>query len=127
GIAEGEGDIAEGVGGGAQNEADGAGDEADGDDDDEDGGEEAQAAMADLFVAADRLQHAPADRDLGDEVTALADIVAHSAPPYGIARPVWRRIEALSSTVAADLAEGADEGIVAANARALRDFLRDLV
>jgi hypothetical protein len=99
----------------------------DGDEDEADGGEEAQAAMADLFVAADRLQHSPADPDLGGEVAGLADTVDGSAPPYGIARPVWRRIQALSATVASGLAEGADEETVATDARALRDFLRDLV
>jgi hypothetical protein len=95
--------------------------------DDLDGGEEAQAAMADLFVAADRLQHAPTDLDLADEVAGLAATVDSCAPPYGIARPVWRRIQSLSSAVAAGLAEGADEDTVATDARALRDFLRDLV
>jgi hypothetical protein len=97
------------------------------DDDDDDGGEEAQEAMSDLFVAADRLQHAPSDQDVGDELSALAAIVDASAPPYGIARPVWRRIQALSAAVAGDLAEGTDEDTVATDARALRDFLRDLV
>jgi hypothetical protein len=99
----------------------------DDDDEDVDGGEEAQAAMADLFVVADRLQHAPADLDLAEEVTGLAATVDGCAPPYGIARPVWRRIQALSSAVAGGLAEGADEESVATDARALRDFLRDLV
>jgi hypothetical protein len=106
-------------------------DDDDGDDsedeDDDDGGEEAQEAMSDLFVAADRLQHAPSDQDIGDELSALAAIVDASAPPYGIARPVWRRIQALSAAVAGDLAEGTDEDTVATDARALRDFLRDLV
>jgi hypothetical protein len=109
--------------------ADLLGDDAEvGDDEgDEDGGEEAQAAMADLFVAADRLQHSPADSALGGEVAGLASTVDGSAPPYGIAGPVWRRIQALSATVASGLAEGADEETVATDARALRDFLRDLV
>jgi hypothetical protein len=101
-----------------------AGDE---DDDDVDGGEEAQAAMADLFVVADRLQHDPADANLGGEMTDLAATVAVSAPPYGIARPVWRQIQGLSATVVGALEVGADDDAVAAAARALRDFLRDLV
>jgi len=123
--------------GGIADEKDPAGDEAaeegfaeDGEaeeDDDADGGEEAQAAMADLFVVADRLQHDPADVHLGAKLTGLAATVAASFPPYGIARPVWRQIQGLSATVVAGLDEGEDDDVVATDARALRDFLRDLV
>ena len=101
--------------------------EVEANDGDADGGEQAQAAMAELFVAADRLQHDPADRDLAAEVTGLTETVGASAPPYGITRPVWRRIQGLASAVVAGLADGADTATVAADARALRDFLRDLV
>jgi len=83
--------------------------------------------MADLFVVADRLQHDPADAHLGDEMAGLAATVAASAPPYGIARPVWRQIQGLSATVVAGLEQGGDDDAVAADAQALRDFLRDLV
>jgi hypothetical protein len=100
-------------------------DEAEGDD--VDGGEEAQVAMADLFVAADRLQHDPADRDLGAEVKGLAATVGACPPPYGIARPVWRRIQGLAATLVAGLEDGAGTDAVTADSRALRDFLRDLV
>ena len=92
-----------------------------------DGGEEAQGAMADLFVAADRLQHDPIDPDLATDVVEAATTVCTCAPPYGIERPVWRRIQALASTLAADLEEAADEDTVAAGARAVREYLRDLV
>ncbi len=98
------------------------------DDDGADGGEEAQGAMSDLFVAADRLQHDPADASLGADVLALTTTVGASAPPYGIERPVWRRIQALAATLAADLEDGElDEETVAADARAVREYLRDLV
>ncbi len=93
----------------------------------EDGGEEAHQAMTDLFVAADRLQHDPADVDVVADVLIATGTVGVSAPPYGIERPVWRRIQELAATVATDLEEAADEDTVAADARALRDFLRDLV
>ena len=92
-----------------------------------DGGEEAQGAMSDLFVAADRLQHDPADVSLGAEVVAAATTVGACAPPYGIERPVCRRIQALAATLAADLEEALDEETVAADARAVREYLRDLV
>lgn len=105
-------------------------DEEDGEDDGgavEDGGEEAHQAMIDLFVAADRLQHAPGDDDVVADVLVAAGTVGASAPPYGIERPVWRRIQDLAATVATGLEESADEDTVAAGARALREYLRDLV
>jgi len=117
-----------GEGGGDVDAGDvGEGIEAEVTDDDLDGGEQAQAAMADLFVAADRLQHDPADRDLAGELRTLTATVGASAPPYGIARPVWRRIQDLASTVVAGLDDGAAPETVAADTRALREFLRDLV
>ncbi len=97
------------------------------DDDGADGGEEAQSAMADLFVAADRLQHDPADPEVVIEVVDAANVVTESLPPYGIARPVWKRIQELASTVVTDLEDAVDEDTVAADARALREYLRDLV
>jgi hypothetical protein len=92
-----------------------------------DGGEEAQGAMADLFVATDRLQHDPVDASLGADVLAAATTIGACLPPYGIERPVWRRIQALAATLAADLEELVDEETVAADARAVREYLRDLV
>jgi hypothetical protein len=93
-----------------------------------DGGAEAQEAMGDLFVAADRLQHDPLDDRMAADVLVAAGSVGVSAPPYGIERPVWRRIQELAATLAGDLEEEAvDEDTVAADARALRDYLRDLV
>ena len=92
-----------------------------------DGGEEAQAAMGDLFVAADRLQHDPADDRMAADAIEAATTVAACAPPYGIERPVWRQIQGLASALATDLEEAADEDTVAADARALREYLRDLV
>ena len=53
-----------------------------------DGGEEAQAAMGDLFVAADRLQHDPHDDRMAADAMEAATMVAACAPPYGIERPV---------------------------------------
>jgi hypothetical protein len=108
-------------------EAGGIGGDDSDDGEDADGGEEAQAAMADLFVVADRLQHAPDDLDVGASLLMLAAIVGESPPPYGIERPVWRRIQALAAATATAFDDGSDEETVAVEARALRDFLRDLV
>lgn len=97
------------------------------DDDEGDGGAEAQAAMGDLFVAADRLQHDPTDARMVADALEAELVVADSLPPYGVERPVWRRIQALAEALAGDLQEAADEETVAADARALREYLRDLV
>jgi hypothetical protein len=101
--------------------------ELDEDEDVADGGALAQEAMGDLFVAADRLQHDPLDDKMAADLLMAAGTVSVSGPPYGIERPVWRRIQDLSSTLATDLEEAADEETVAADARALREYLRDLV
>lgn len=92
-----------------------------------DGGAMAQEAMGDLFVAADRLQHDPFDDKMAADLLTAAGTVSAAGPPYGIERPVWRRIQELASTLATDLEEAADEETVSADARALRDYLRDLV
>ena len=92
-----------------------------------DGGATAQEAMGDLFVAADRLQHDPLDDKMAAELLMAAGTVSVSGPPYGIERPVWRRIQELAAALATDLEEAADEDTVAADARALREYLRDLV
>jgi hypothetical protein len=97
------------------------------DDGEADGGEEAQGAMGDLFVAADRLQHDPADAILAADVLEAATTIGACLPPYGIERPVWRRIQALAATLLADLEEAVDEETVAADAHGVREYLRDLV
>ena len=92
-----------------------------------DGGALAQEAMGDLFVAADRLQHDPLDDKMAADLLMAAGTVSVSAPPYGIERAVWRQIQGLASTLATDLEEVVDEDTVSADARALREYLRDLV
>lgn len=94
---------------------------------DVDGGALAQEAMGDLFVAADRLQRDPLDERSAADLLMASGTVAASGPPYGIERPVWRQLQGLASTLATDLEEVADEETVSTDARALREFLRDLV
>lgn len=111
-----------------EDDVDAEGDGEGGDDDDAaDGGEEAQTAMADLFVAADRLQHDPGDARMAADAMEAATTVAACGPPYGIERPAWRQIQGLAEKLATGLEEAADEDAVAADARALREYLRDLV
>ena len=92
-------------------------------DEEADGGVVAQAAMSDLFVVADRLQHDPWDPDLNAELETLTAVVAASLPPYGIDRPTWSRIHALAAAVG----EASDDETASETIAALRDFLRPLV
>jgi hypothetical protein len=97
-------------------------------DDGEDGGEEAQAAMADVFVAADRLQHEPFDKGAAEDLAAAAALVESSPPPFGIERALWTRIAQMASDLRVQL-DGADvDGeALALSARELRDVLREYV
>ncbi len=100
--------------------------DADAEGEEADGGEEAQAAMADLFVAADRLQHEPFDKGIAQDLVDAATAVGESLPPFGIERPVWRGIQTMATAVVTALEADEDEQIVS-TARELRDFLRDFV
>ncbi len=91
------------------------------------GGEEVQEAMADLFVAADRVRHEPFKLELADDLVEAADVVTSSPPPYGIEPHVWRQIQQLATTVAADVRAGTSEETIVAGATALRDRLRAYV
>jgi hypothetical protein len=101
--------------------------ELEGDEGDEVDDDIAQAAMGDLFVAADRLMHEPADDLVAAELGAAAALVDDSPPPYGIDPELWERVRELAAAVLADLDEGADEDAVARDARVLRDVLRPWV
>ena len=103
-----------------------ADDSADGDDGD-DGGAVAQAAMADLFVAADRLMHEPDDEVVAAELGAAAEIVGESPAPFGIEDQLWDKVRELSSAVCGDLDANADPEVVAGGARTLRDVLRPYI
>jgi len=101
------------------------GDHDTGDDDDAgEGGDIAQAAMADLFVAADRLMHEPDDELVAAELGAAAAVVDDSPPPYGIDGEMWNRVRELAAVVVANLDAQVDDDDVARDARVLRDVLR---
>ncbi len=88
----------------------------------------AQAAMGDLFVAADRLMHEPADDDVAaDLVEAGAVVETAERPPFGIDPGLWSKVQALAAVVREDLEANADDDVVAQDARTLRDTLRPLV
>ena len=98
------------------------------DDDGFDGGEEAQAAMGELFVAADRLQHDPVDRGLAVELAQAATVVQGSLPPYGVEPQVWARVQDMAEALASSSCdEPVDVDAVSADAHALRELLREYV
>ena len=99
-----------------------------GDEDEADGGEEAQAAMGDLFLAADRLQHDPLDAALAAAVGRAASAVQESRPPYGVERRVWERVQQMGAALTGSSSqEFVDAEDVAAEAHALRELLRDYI
>lgn len=85
-------------------------------------------ALADLYLAADRLEDAPDDPDA---VAAFVDALAAvdgARPPYGVSDPEWARITELAAAVRAALEPGgAGDDAVASSARALRDLLHRYV
>ena len=85
----------------------------------------AQAAMADLFLAADRLWHAPWDPLLMAEVERLGGLLAESGPPYGVEPSSWEQVTSLCAALVE--ADPAEEDAIRSDALALRSFLRDYV
>ncbi len=131
----------------AENDDDVENDDDDGADDD---GAVAQAAMADLFVAADRLIHAPENLEVAVDLDVAADVVAASPAPFGIDDATWSAIRARAADVRAaldapesdELADGEDlegddlegddhdvvvDAVVSERAQALRDTIRPWV
>ncbi|MGI8776737.1 MAG: hypothetical protein ACR2LJ_04995 [Acidimicrobiales bacterium] len=111
----------------------GAGDDEEGDEPEgdggagDDGGAIAQAAMADLFVAADRLMHEPGDELVAAELGVAADIVGESPAPFGIEAQLWGQVRELSAVVCGHLDGHASPEVVSADARTLREVLRPYV
>ncbi len=109
-----------------QPEEGGGAEELEGLEGDEDDNGEAQAAMGDLFDAADRLLRNPTNIEALTDVDRLASVVDQSAPPFGVDVTTWEEIGRLAGAVV-DGADAEDEDAVAAAARGLRDFLRQYV
>jgi hypothetical protein len=94
--------------------------------DGEDADEAAQEAMSDLFLAADRLVRSPGSGPLVEEVARLEEVVADSAPPFGVDPSVWDEMGDLAAGLVA-AGDEADEEAVEQAAAALREFLRPYV
>jgi hypothetical protein len=80
-------------------------------------------AVSDLFVAADRLLHAPDDVTLAGQLVQAAHAVEATAAPFGVAPEEWARIKGLAAAVRHDLDHEATDEAIAADARALREIL----
>lgn len=104
-----------------------AADDGEEDEGDEDGGEEAAEAMSDLYLVADRFQHQPWDVPLAADLTKLSTHIATLLPPYGIDRKTWSRLGDLAAAVVTAVEAGAEDDVVAAETRALREFVREYV
>lgn len=86
---------------------------------------EAQAAMSELFVAADRLTRGGNGAQI-EQVKRSSDIVTASAAPFGVEQALWDRVGALARHILHE-AEHDHVAAVVAAATELRDLLRDLV
>jgi hypothetical protein len=86
--------------------------------------------LSSLFVAADRLLHAPDDPEIVNDFADAAAAVEATAPPFGVGDPEWARVLAAAGAVVeaieAEEAEVDPEPISRA-ARVLRDLLRPYV
>lgn len=124
-------------------------DEDEEDEDDDDDGAVAQAAMADLFVAADRLIHDPENLEFAVDLDTAADVIDASPPPFGIDDGTWSTIRERAAAVRAALDEpepeaetdgipiegdldsvdhdAVAEAVVSERAQALRDTIRPWV
>lgn len=108
---------------------DGFDDDFDDDEDDEGGGggERAQAAMSDLFVAADRLISRPDDGRVAERLVAATLIVQESRAPYGFEPVAWLQIRELAAAALEAVESDAGDESVSREARTLRDALRPYV
>jgi hypothetical protein len=87
----------------------------------------AYTVLSDLFIAADRLMHAPADMRVADELVAVTERVDEADAPFGIAPETWDEIRELAAVLRRAVSENADEDVVSHDAAALRHRLREYV
>lgn len=100
------------------------------DEDGEEGAGRARAAsgevLSELFLAADRLLHDPADLAGLDGLRRALDEIDGAGPPYGVTPALWRRVVQLADELAEQLTDGDDDGAVD-RATTLRGLLRPYV
>jgi hypothetical protein len=97
------------------------------DSDDDDGAGEAAEVLGDLFVAADRLMHAPADARLAADAADVAGVVVGLGTPYGFAPREWERVVGLAGALREAIEDAPDDEEIAVAARDVRELLRRFV
>jgi hypothetical protein len=85
----------------------------------------AQAAMSELYLAADRLRRTVTGEQV-DAARGLAQVITGSSPPFGIEAAQWQHIGAVTRRMIAD-ADAADTDAARTAAAELSDLLRPLV
>lgn len=95
---------------------------------DDEGSDAAGEAMSELFLAADRLQHDPADVDALAGFMTAAEEAAEAGTPYGLEPKMWKAVLDQSDAIQ-DLvvAEETDEDAIAQGAATLRGLLRPYI
>ena len=79
--------------------------------------------MSHLYVAADRLKDDPADLALAGEFFDAADAARGISVPFGIYLDVWNKVIELAGAISVALEEEAEDDVVRARAKELRDLL----
>ena len=79
--------------------------------------------MSHLYVAADRLKDDPGDLALAGEFFDAADAARGISVPFGIDGDVWNKVLELAGSISEALEEEADDDVVRARAKELRDLL----
>ena len=87
----------------------------------------AQDAMSELFVAADRLMHDPADHEGVLSLVDAARAAESLDVPYGFAPEVWRQLVDQATALRLELEGDADDDAIVDGARQLRQSLRQYV
>ena len=88
-------------------------------------GEESFGALGDLYDAADRLFHWPADRGAKAELGRSSQAVAAAPPPFGFNPVLWQTAGTLGRQLMDLIDGGASDDDIRAGAEALRDVLAD--
>lgn len=83
--------------------------------------------MGDLFVAADRLVHAPLDADGTLALIAAIRTAGDAAPPYGMDKVWWDSVLAQADQLVVHIDAATDDELIIEAATALRDTLRPYV
>lgn len=102
-------------------------DEIEGDSDDSLDDDASYDDMSMIFELAFQLSERPGEPDVATDFVEATIEMKDLDPPYGVGVDVWATVKQLAGQVVESLEAGADDEIVAAQARDLRDFLHQYV